>query len=257
MALAPTTWNPADKAAGATLSNGNLTFTGEVSMACRSSFSAASGKWYWEITLGAGTYPAAVGIGKAGAALGAYVGSDANGIGWFGDVSTYYANALSTTYGTTSGPGDIISVLLDLDSGTIVLWRNGSPMGTMVSGLSGTWYAMVSGNQNVPSTCTANFGATTFAYTPPAGFNAGFGVLVAGYALYGTVRDAAGALAARKVVASREDTNAFVGTTTSDATTGAYSIETPADTAHTLVFYPAGGESLNALVRRGVLPIET
>lgn len=77
------------------------------------------------------------------------------------------------------------------------------------------------------------------------------------YTLSGTVRDATNALAARKVAAYREDTNALVGTTTSDATTGVYSIETPADTAHTLVFYPALGESLNALVRRGVLPIET
>ena len=76
-------------------------------------------------------------------------------------------------------------------------------------------------------------------------------------ALSGTVRDATGALAARKVAAYREDTNALVGTTTSDATTGVYSIDSPVDTAHTLVFYPALGESLNAIVRRGVLPIET
>ena len=77
------------------------------------------------------------------------------------------------------------------------------------------------------------------------------------YTLFGTVRDATNALAARKVVASREDTNALVGTATSDATTGAYSIDTEVGTAHTLVFYPAPGESLNALVRRGVLPIES
>ena len=75
--------------------------------------------------------------------------------------------------------------------------------------------------------------------------------------LSGSVRDATNALAARKVAAYREDTNALVGTTTSDATTGTYSIEASADTAHTLVFYPALGENLNALVRRGVLPIET
>ena len=77
------------------------------------------------------------------------------------------------------------------------------------------------------------------------------------YTLSGTVRDATNALAARKVAAYREDTNALVGTTTSDATTGVYSIEVPTDSAHTLIFYPAPGESLNTLVRRGVLPIES
>ena len=75
--------------------------------------------------------------------------------------------------------------------------------------------------------------------------------------LSGSVRDATGALVARKVAAYREDTNAFVATATSDATTGAYSIDTTTTGAHTLVFYPALGENLNALVRRGVLPIES
>ena len=255
MALVPTTWNPSDKGAGAALSGGNLTFSGNVNSACRSSFSAASGKWYWEVTLGAGTYPVAVGIGKAGAALNDYVGSDANSIGWYGNIPDYYVNGSATTYGTTSGRGAVISVLLDLDGGTLALWRNGVSMGTMVSGLSGAWYAMVSGNQDSSSYGTANFGATAFAYTPPAGFQPEFGVVT--IALSGTVRDATNALAARKVAAYREDTNALVGTTTSDATTGAYSITTPTDTAHTLVFYPALGENLNALVLRGVLPVES
>ena len=232
-----------------------MTFSGNVNSACRSSFSAASGKWYWEVTLGPSSSPVGLGIGKAGAALNAYVGSDANGIGWYGNIPTYYTGGSATAYGTISGPGAVISVLLNLDGGTLALWRNGVSMGTMVSGLSGAWYAMVSGNASSASNGTANFGATAFAYTPPAGFQSGFGVVAV--ALSGTVRDATNALAARKVAAYREDTNALVGTTTSDATTGAYSITTPTDTAHTLVFYPALGENLNALVLRGVLPIET
>lgn len=91
-------------------------------------------------------------------------------------------------------------------------------------------------------------------FTPPS---APFPDVGISYDISGTVRDATGALASRKIAAYREDTNALVGTTTSDATTGVYNIETPADTAHTLVFYPALGENLNALVRRGVLPIES
>ena len=94
----------------------------------------------------------------------------------------------------------------------------------------------------------------TSTFTPPSAAFPDTGTL---YTLSGTVRDATNTPAARKVVAYRDDTNALIGTATSDATTGAYSVDTTVDTAHTLVFYPAGGESLNALVRRGVLPIET
>lgn len=75
------------------------------------------------------------------------------------------------------------------------------------------------------------------------------------YTISGVVRDASGAFAARRVVAYREDTGALVDATTSNAGTGAYTIATTHGGAHTLVFYPASGESLPALVLRGVIPV--
>ena len=145
-----------------------------------------------------------------------------------------------------------------MDVGTLTFLKDGVSMGVAFSGLTGVFYAMSGGDSVTdPSKTVANFGASPFVHTPPLGFYPGFGEITPDtFALSGVVRDATNALAARKVAAYREDTNALVGTTTSDGTTGAYSIATPTDTAHTLVFYPAGGESLNALVLRGVLPIE-
>ena len=75
-----------------------------------------------------------------------------------------------------------------------------------------------------------------------------------GVTVLGVVRDASGNPAARLVRALREDTGAFVGSATSNAMSGAYSIPAFLDTAHTVIAYPAGGESLPALVLRGVIP---
>ena len=71
----------------------------------------------------------------------------------------------------------------------------------------------------------------------------------------GTVLDASGAPAARLVRAVREDTGAFGGSATSDTGTGVYVIPATADTPHTLIAYPAAGESLPALTLRGVVPV--
>ena len=263
MAFTPTTWNPLDKGATCTLSAGNLIATATSTGSVRSVFGASSGKWYWEITndSAAGQEFTLLGVGKSTESVSGtnvYPGTGPDGYAWFAFDGKKYNSGTDTSYGSSwSAAGVVIGVALDMDAGTVAFYRNGVAQGTAFTGLSGTFFAMFGGGAGSESVGTANFGATAFAYTPPAGFNAGFGVLVADYALSGTVRDATGALAARKVAAYREDTNALVGTTTSDATTGAYSITTPTDTAHTLVFYPALGENLNALVRRGVLPIES
>lgn len=74
-------------------------------------------------------------------------------------------------------------------------------------------------------------------------------------ALSGLVKNAADAPAARLVRALREDTGVAVGYATSDASTGAYSIPTTHEGAHTLIAYPAAGENLPALTLRGVIPV--
>lgn len=75
------------------------------------------------------------------------------------------------------------------------------------------------------------------------------------YFFSGVITGADGSPQARKVVASREDTGEFVGSTTSDASTGVYALQAANSGAHTLVAYPASGEDLPALVLRGVMPV--
>ena len=257
MVVTPTTWNPADKAAGATLSNGNLTVVGtESNGAARSVFGASSGKWYWEYTSTGDRYPLC-GVARATATISDYPGADSDGWGWYSQGPTKH-NGSVAAYGSTWTSGQVVGVAMDLDNGTLEFFKGGVSMGVAFTNLSGTIYAMTGGDTNGgTSNTTANFGATAFSYTPPAGFQAGFGEPLATYALSGLVRNASGTFAARTVRAFREDTGAFVGTAVSDGTTGAYSITTADTSAHTLVAYPAGGEALPALVLRGVVPIES
>lgn len=71
-------------------------------------------------------------------------------------------------------------------------------------------------------------------------------------AVYGTVRDKAGAPAARTVTAIRDSTGTISGSTVSNAITGAYEIELTHDESHTLVF--SGEADRNAIVYSGVMP---
>lgn len=74
------TWNPADKAALVTLSNGNLTAESSTTnwRSARSTISKTSGKWYWEITMTTGT-EFYVGVARSTATLENYIGADADG----------------------------------------------------------------------------------------------------------------------------------------------------------------------------------
>lgn len=90
----------------------------------------------------------------------------------------------------------------------------------------------------------------TASYTPPTtAFPNGLPVLS------GVIKDSANAFAARLVRAYREDTGALVGSATSNATTGVYSIPTDVGTGHTINAYPASGESLPVLSLAGVIAV--
>ncbi len=121
------TWNPADKHANIALSNGDLTATGTVSSAWKS-VRATSGKdagqWYWEILIDVAP-DHQVGIADAGVPLSSFIGNDAGGYGYNASGHKLSAGS-SVSYGASYGVGDRISVLLDLDSGTLEFWENGA-----------------------------------------------------------------------------------------------------------------------------------
>ncbi len=247
MAVTPTTWNPADKDSSVTLSDGNKTAV-STSGSVRSVFGASSGKYYWENTISSGSAQM-IGVATPAASVSTWPGGDIASWAYEKATGSIY-NGGSVVDAVASG-GTNIGILLDATAKKLRFRRNGVLVGSEITLTGSVWHAIF----GYGSTCVANFGASAFAYDVPAGYTAGLGVL--SYEISGNVKDAAGDFAARTVRAFREDTGAFVGTSVSDGTTGAYSIATADTSAHTLVAYPAGGESLPALVLRGVVPIES
>lgn len=235
----PTTWNPADKAATVTLSNGNKTAVASGG-SVRSVYGVIGGKWYWEYNISSGS-DQMVGVATPAAALGNWPGQDAQA--WAYEKSSGGIWNNGSTIQTVAASGTNIGILLDATAKTLRFRRNGVLVGSDITLTGSVWHAIF----GYGSTCVANFGASSFAYSVPAGYNPGLGVLT--YEISGNVKDAAGANAARVVRAYRRDTGALAGSATSDAGTGNYTLATEYDGEHTLVFLDDdAGTAYNALV---------
>ena len=175
MALVYATWDSANTSPGATLSGGDLVFTsgGAVWYTARSTISKSSGKWYWEYTCTSGpNYLLGIGTASAPTSNGSIVGVSGGAVSWgYNGGGSKFHNGGATAYGAGFNAGDVIGVALDKDADTITFYKNGVSQGIAFnSGLTADMFAMASVNNAV---LTANFGATAFSYTPPAGFNAG------------------------------------------------------------------------------------
>lgn len=169
------TWDTVNKGAGVTLSSGNLTASipNNSSGTALSSEGKSNGKWYCEIT-----------ISSSGNAT--LIGATSNNTGTSPTASNaryYYgyngtANSTGTSgnlnYGASYGTGDIISIALDMDNGTIEFWKNGIKYGISsrdVKTLGTVYIGVWSGGSSASVNCTANFGATPFKYSIPDGYS--------------------------------------------------------------------------------------
>jgi surface protein len=180
-----TTWNPSDKDAAITLSNGDL--TDEISggwRSVRAQYPKSSGKYYWETTFNYnvdGLNTTGIGAANSSAALTSYVGAGANGWEWHPQSANKTHNSVGTTW-TISTPtdGDIVMVALDIDNGKIWVGVNGTwpYSGNPATGANEMYQDNDMMTDMMPShswyeggTCTTNFGATAFTYTKPSGFS--------------------------------------------------------------------------------------
>jgi hypothetical protein len=172
---APTyaTWNPSDKSADITLTNWNLTaentWTGWDWV--RSTISKTSWKWYWEVTVDVWASENIAGIWNSSATLTNYLWSDANAWGYYG--AWYKTNSWITAYWATYTNWDVIGIAVDLDTNDIEFFKNNVSQWVAFTWLTWTYFAMLSPFGNNSAKCTANFWATTMAYTAPSWFNQG------------------------------------------------------------------------------------
>ena len=168
------TWNSADKGANITLSNGDLTCTtNSTRNAVRSTIGKSSGKWYWEVTYDV-TTGANIGVGTSAMALTNYPGAGTTSYGYFADSPNngIYNNGAVVDAAAAYVITDIIGIALDMSGLTVDFYKNNVIQGSIAIA-AGTWYAAAGDGYPTGGQVTANFGATSLTYTPPAGYNAG------------------------------------------------------------------------------------
>lgn len=184
-----TTWNSGDKTSNVTLSGSDLiaTLTSSSYGGVRATASASSGKYYFEIKIGAGlSTNVAVGWANATASLSTYIGQDLNSWSWFyytAGTNIWINNgSIMTTVGASVGATIGIAFDIDNKNGWVRVgngYWNGSPTADPASNTGGfslsslnagpyfpVWNSNVNGAQ-----ITANFGASTWAAEPPSGFS--------------------------------------------------------------------------------------
>lgn len=181
VALTYATWNPSDKNAGITLSNGNLTAAGAVGV--RATISKSTGKWYWEVNCDTRGSANSMGIGVATGSVSLTSRLDTFTGAWIWRSDSTYVEQTNGTSGPTFTTGDRIMIAIDLGAGKVWFGKNGTWNGSGDPGagtnpvfttLSGTVFPAMSVQNNTGSPqATANFGATTLAYSVPSGFNSG------------------------------------------------------------------------------------
>ena len=166
------TWNPADKDTYITLSWWDLVATDTISWpwsAVRSTIGKSSGKWYWELTITDFQVQQNVGIAWWTYPLNSQLG--------IGDSYAYSSSSYKyhepdyPAYWASWTEWDIIGIALDMTGGTLEFFKNGASQWVAYTWLSWTYYAAFSGTR-INDIVTANFWASAFTYSPPAGFNA-------------------------------------------------------------------------------------
>jgi hypothetical protein len=167
------TLNPADLLA-LSLSNGNRTATFSGQGGARATQSKTTGKWYFEVTLtgGAGGFPS-VGIASSSYALSEGVaGLASQSAGYRNDGRLYVDGTTVSTFLATFTTGDVIGVAFDVDARGVSFYKNNVLQQTVNWAATFAVFPLVSGlSSGVVWVC--NFGASTFVYPPPSGFNAG------------------------------------------------------------------------------------
>jgi hypothetical protein len=175
------TWNPLQKNANVTLSNGNLDYstTGGAPTAAVGTVAVSSGKWYYETVCTTSPFTPPVyyaGVVNTGT-------FNLPSSGFLYSVTGVYAYSLreggtinngsySSSGWSTAAVNDVIGVALDLDAGTVKFYKNNSLLGT-ISGLSGSFAPFIGADTNSsPTSSFTNFGQRQFTYTAPANHKA-------------------------------------------------------------------------------------
>ena len=174
-------FDPAVSSTHLALTNNNLTATTDGTAIYQSAAGifASSGKLYCEIIFDGNVginSGRGVGIGDATATLadGTSVGNTTTGYAYDHYLGNKVNSGISATYGATWDGGVTLGILWNADVGTLSFSKNGVDQGIAYTGITGSYRIIVTGygtyNGTTGAIFTANFGASTWQYQPPAGY---------------------------------------------------------------------------------------
>jgi len=167
-------FNPLDQGRGSfTTSNGNLQFTATgTNASAATTMYPTTGKWYCEMiyTTGGGSYYSVIGVIRPNTTAQWY--QSGGGVVYSSQAQYDIDGAGYVSYGVTWNAGDVLGIALNLDSGTVTFYVNGSSQGaiTLPSSTNGWTFFMGDSHGGGGSAGSANFGQQPFKYTPPSGF---------------------------------------------------------------------------------------
>lgn len=175
-------WDAATSPSGVVLTDNNLSVTTNSTIAgARSTLGKSDGKWYCEFTVNSTGGSVGLGVIESSIDLKANT-SPLYSLPQMRLYQSYTGNSKkypeNTSYGSGHSAGDVISILLDLDNGTLEYWKNGVSMGVSHHNLLSLkpplhiLFSNSAGTQAQLTSTTANFGATPFKHSPPIGFSA-------------------------------------------------------------------------------------
>jgi hypothetical protein len=137
-------------------------------------FSLDNGKWYWETVLTArsGTVNVYNGIAQNTFPTTQYAGATTDSYGYSSLNGQKYYNGAGVAYGASYTVNDVLGFAYDSATGSLECFKNGVSQGVFVSGLTGTWFPVVSYSVAAASSASqaVNFGQRPFTYSPPTGY---------------------------------------------------------------------------------------
>jgi hypothetical protein len=180
------TWNTTDSSATVTRSNGNLTLTdasGSGFVGVKATHSHSTGKFYFEVTTNTNNGSMQFGIANSSYALGSLAGSG-QAVGFDTGGGVFIGGVSIGTGASFSAATHTLSIAVDFGNATFWFrvdagnWNNSGTAnpatnagGFSISTLPAVAYFPASAPHDVTDALTANFGATSYAQSVPAGFS--------------------------------------------------------------------------------------
>ena len=133
----------------------------------------SSGAWYWEVAVSSavGGPVYCVGIAAASEYTEDALGTTSASYAYLSTAQKRNAGT-SSAYGATYTNLDVIGVALDLSTGTLTFYKNGTSQGSAYTGLSGSFVPAFSDNSSAQARFQVNFGQRPFTYAAPSGHKA-------------------------------------------------------------------------------------